>query len=224
VLCSPAHDRVVVVPNATHSSIVRSRGKSLSAPPNTPERVDSKSYDIGSKYSRNGPTVRRIARRRLCRSNVRGLPSTDPQSSRAAFEPPPSPTDNAAPMTPPPPPRADPEEDSAATSDRRRPVTSDHCTTDAAAIMSAPTTTAADNVAYFRPAAAAEGDADDRHRRTSATNGGRHASGAPDRHQLPPSTLTPVQFEMSYGTPAAADHNAMSSKDNLLTPRGQFLL
>ncbi|XP_022170729.1 putative inorganic phosphate cotransporter isoform X2 [Myzus persicae] len=129
-------------------------------------------------------------------------------------------------MTPPPP-RADPEEDSAA-SDRRRPVTPDHCTTDAgqrttaaaaaaaAITTSAPATTAADNVAYFGPAA---GDAGDRHRRTSATNGGRRASGAPDRHQLPPSTLTPVQFEMSYGTPAAADQNAMSSKDNLLTPR-----
>lgn len=89
--------------------------------------------------------------------------------------------------------------------------------------MSAPTTTAADNVAYFRPAAE-DVDAGDHDRRTSATNGGRQASGAPDRHQLPPSTLTPVQFEMSYGTPAAADHNAMSSKDNLLTPRGQLLL
>lgn len=90
--------------------------------------------------------------------------------------------------------------------------------------MSAPTTTtAADNVAYFHPAA--ENGHDDENRRdTSATNGGRRASGAPDRHQLPPSTLTPVQFEMSYGTPATADHNAMSSKDNLLTPRGQFLL
>jgi Na(+)-dependent inorganic phosphate cotransporter len=126
-------------------------------------------------------------------------------------------------MTPPPP-RADPEEDSAAATDHRRPVTSDHCTTDdgqhttATINMSAPTTTAADNVAYFCPAAA-EGDADDRHRMTSATNGGRHASEPQDRHQLPPSTLTPVQFESSYGTPAAADHNAMSSKDNLLTPR-----
>lgn len=130
-------------------------------------------------------------------------------------------------MTPPPPRSNDPEEDSTAASDRHRPVTSDHCTTEdghldavaAAITMSAPTTTVADNIAYFHPAAA-EGDADDEHRRTSVTNGGRHASGAPDRHQLPPSTLTPVQFEMSYGTPAAADHNAMSSKENLLTPRG----
>jgi hypothetical protein len=59
-----------------------------------------------------------------------------------------------------------------------------------------------DNVAFFRPAA------DDK----SA------------RHQLPPSALTPAQFEMSYGTPTAvtgAADDGMSSKENLLTPRGQ---
>lgn len=62
-----------------------------------------------------------------------------------------------------------------------------------------------DNVAYFRPAA------DDK----------------PDRHQLPPSALTPVQFEMSYGMPTApgvgagAVDDGMSSKENLLTPRGK---
>lgn len=68
----------------------------------------------------------------------------------------------------------------------------------------------ADNVAYF----AADG--------RTATNGngngaGRHAAG-PDRHQLPPSALTPVQFEMNYGTPV---DDGMSSKDNLLMPKGQ---
>lgn len=71
-----------------------------------------------------------------------------------------------------------------------------------------PDVVGADNVAYFT--------ADGR----TATNGngaGRHAAG-PDRHQLPPSALTPVQFEMSYGTPA---DDGMSSKDNLLMPKGQ---
>lgn len=58
-----------------------------------------------------------------------------------------------------------------------------------------------DNVAFFRPAT------DDK-------------SG---RLQLPPSTLTPAQFEMNYGTPTAvagATDDGMSSKENLLTPRG----
>lgn len=71
--------------------------------------------------------------------------------------------------------------------------------------------TTADNVAYFR------GQPDDK---TPADSGKRHAA-APDRHQLPPSAVrTPAQFEMSYGTPAA-DDGGMSSKENLLTPRGQ---
>jgi len=105
-------------------------------------------------------------------------------------------------MTPPPL-RVEPKEGSA-----------DRCTTadgqrTAATAMSP---TAADNVAYS--AGGDDGTDDDRRRE----NGGRH-SGVPDRHQLPPSTLTPVQFEMNYGTPAAD----MSSKDNLLTPRGQLL-
>ncbi|VVC43100.1 Major facilitator superfamily,Major facilitator superfamily domain [Cinara cedri] len=69
---------------------------------------------------------------------------------------------------------------------------------------------AADNVAYFR-------QSDDK---TTAENGsgGKRQTAAPDRHQLPPSAMTPVQFEMSYGTPSA-DDGAMSSKENLLTPR-----
>lgn len=74
-----------------------------------------------------------------------------------------------------------------------------------------------DNVAFSRPiddTAAADKSA-------SAVNGcgvgGRQVASAPDRHQLPPTALTPVQFEMSYGTPA---DDGMSSKENLLTPRG----
>jgi len=124
-------------------------------------------------------------------------------------------------MTPPPL-CVEPKEESAAATDLRRPVTTDRCTTDGqrAATMSL---TAADNVAYFGPTTG-DDETDDRRRETTSTaaNGGRH-SGAPDRHQLPPSTLTPVQFEMSYGTPAAGAAD-MSSKDNLLTPRGQLFV
>lgn len=59
----------------------------------------------------------------------------------------------------------------------------------------------ADNVAFFRP------------------DGGGRQNG-PDRHQLPPSALTPAQFEIGHGTPAAADDD-VSSRENLLAPRGQ---
>lgn len=119
-------------------------------------------------------------------------------------------------MTPPPL-RVEPKEESA---DRRRSVTPDRCAaTDGQRTATAMSPTAADNVAY----SAGDDETDDRRRETTSTaaNGGRH-SGVPDRHQLPPSTLTPVQFEMNYGTPAAGAAD-MSSKDNLLTPRGQLL-
>lgn len=81
--------------------------------------------------------------------------------------------------------------------------------------------TGADNVAYVRsaddgPTAAADAP-------IAAGNGrGPQRQTVPDRHQLPPSALAPAQFEMSYGTPAAAD-DGMCSRENLLAPRGQYL-
>jgi len=118
-------------------------------------------------------------------------------------------------MTPPPP-RAELED---VTLDGRSTTAAGQCTTDngrAAAMTTDIRQVGADNVAYFCSTA---DDHDDR----SVANG--NGLRQPDRHQLPPSALTPVQFEMNYGTPpattvAAGDDNNMSSKDNLLMPRG----
>lgn len=84
--------------------------------------------------------------------------------------------------------------------------------TDAAAVTA--DARGVDNVAFFRPG----GDGPPA---AAFANGGRQTG--PDRHQLPPSALTPAQFEMSYGTLATATAAAddMSSRDNLLAPRGQ---
>lgn len=207
---SPAHDRVVVPSCRVVPTRVKPIARQIAIRSQKIEGAD----DTCSKQLLVHKTARlSVSRRHRCLS-----PNVGRLSSRTAITPPR--TDHVVGMTPRPP-RAEPQADSAASRKVTSTTASDHCTTDDhhRRAMS-PAITAADNVAYFRPAA--DGDKPT----PAAANGGRQTNGAPDRHQLPPSALTPVQFEMSYGTPAAtaADHNAMSSKDNLLTPRGQYEL
>lgn len=73
-----------------------------------------------------------------------------------------------------------------------------------------------DNVAYFGPT-------DDNKSAPAAVKSAVQNVSALDRHQLPPSALAPAQFEMNYGMPPAttANNDGISSKENLLTPRGE---